>query len=83
MERNDWVLSIALGFIISRNLIVLSAERLLAEVECTGLQVMKSKGWEDVWETRRSSMEQTRLQAPRGTWRWSPPLKLGEGGGVR
>ena len=28
--------SIALGFIIS--LIVLSAERLLAEVECTGLQ---------------------------------------------
>ena len=79
MERNGWVLSIALGFIISRNLIVLSAERLLAEVECTGLQVMKSKGW----ETRRSSMEQTRLQAPRGTWRWSPPLKLGEGGGVR
>ena len=34
------------------------------------------------WETRRSSMEQTRLQAPRGTWRWSPPLKLGEVGKV-
>ena len=77
------VLSIALGFIISRNLIVLSAERLLAEVECTGLQVMKSKGWEGVWETRRSSMEQTRLQAPRGTCRWRPPLQWGEEGRVR
>ena len=43
LERNGWVLSIALGFIISRNLIVLSAERLLAEVECTG-RSMKSKG---------------------------------------
>ena len=28
-------------------------------------------------ETRRSRMEQTRLQAPRGTWSSRPPLGLG------
>ena len=28
-------------------------------------------------ETRRSRMEQTRLQAPRGTWSSRPPLELG------
>ena len=30
-------------------------------------------------ETRRSRMEQTRLQAPRGTWSSRPPLELGIG----
>ena len=48
-----------------------------------GLKEEKGEDGKGACETRRSSMEQTRLQAPRGTCRWRPPLQWGEEGRVR